>query len=196
MMLLNKKTFFMFNNIFKLLSFNTKTINDVIYHLRNNIKYILFFILKKSLYLRLFFNYNIFIFIVKFKPFISYNSYYFFISSLYNNYFFFIDKYFSFNFFSFSYDLYNLVNYSSFYNIYMYNNNDLFFIFNYNYFLYLYKIYIFFIFIWLYSLKYLNFYRIGSVSLPSKKKMLTVLRSPHKDKKSREQFNFIQIKRN
>jgi small subunit ribosomal protein S10 len=43
-------------------------------------------------------------------------------------------------------------------------------------------------------LLYLNIYSVYWISLPTLKKKLTVIRSPHIDKKSREQFEFIRYK--
>lgn len=41
-----------------------------------------------------------------------------------------------------------------------------------------------------------NFFNLNISNIPSKQKMFTVLRSPHKDKKSREQFKINKIKKN
>lgn len=79
-------------------------------------------------------------------------------------------------------------------NKYFYNNKNI--VLYYNTFFYLYKNYIFFVYIWLYSVKFFYFFSLNWSSLPTKQNYFIVLRSPHKDKKSREKFRLKKIRKN
>lgn len=74
----------------------------------------------------------------------------------------------------------------------IYNSN---LVSNTNRFFLLYREYIFICFLWIYSIKLVFFFKLSIVSMPNKKKIYTVLRSPHKDKKSREKFQLTKIKK-
>ena len=200
MMLLNKNHFLNYSNLLRLLSFNIKTINSTIFNIRNIIKYVFFFILKKNYFLKLLFSYNIFLYLLRSRSIVLLSDPY---SSLLHTFFLkhfftvgsFISKtYFSFSYFNLNkmYFLYYNMFEHSFYIEYYTDINVL----HINYFFFLYKMYIFILYMWLYSLKFLNFYSISTSSLPTKRKLLTVLRSPHKDKKSREQFKISKLKKN
>ena len=89
----------------------------------------------------------------------------------------------------------NLYSFKNYINLNLYNLNSINILYYYNYFFYLYKTFIFINYIWLYSIKFLNFYNLNISSLPTKKKIFTVLRSPHKDKKAREKFKINKIKK-
>lgn len=190
-MLLNKKIIFKYKSLLKVLSFNISAINKSIWNIRNILRFIFFYIFKKSFFYHFIFYYK-FLFLlgtIK-KNIVSFpiNLY-----ILFSNYF--LQKYLL------------LIK-----NSYITNNNNilnnrfLFFdykckkwnnqIVKYYNFYFFYKNYMFFLYIWLYSLKCFYFYSLNCSHLPIKKHFFVILRSPHKDKKSREKFKIKKLKKN
>jgi hypothetical protein len=187
-MLQNKKIIFKYKTILKLFSFNKSCLNKSIWNLRNFLKYTFFLVLKKTYFL-------FFIFYYKSILFFLYNKFKFFF-----NIFF---KYYSFLFFNFSvcYQdyIFNFLNLKDkdlkiIFKINKFNTNII--ILNINNFYINYKNYIFYIYIWLYSIKVFNFFHFNASHLPTQKRYFVLLRSPHKDKKSREKFKMKKLKKN
>lgn len=73
-MLITKYNFCKYNNILKLFSFNTKSIHKYIYNLRNNIKFIFFYLLKKTYFILLSYKYNLYLFLTRLNT-LSINKY-------------------------------------------------------------------------------------------------------------------------
>ena len=187
-MLQNKKIIFKYKTILKLFSFNKSCLNKSIWNLRNFLKYTFFLVLKKTYFL-------FFIFYYKSILFFLYTKFNFFVNL--------ISKYYSFLFLDF---IFNFKNYI--FKILNFKRVDLKiifqtkllkstpFIFNINNFYVNYKNYIFYIYIWLYSIKVFNFFHFNVSHLPTQKRYFVILRSPHKDKKSREKFKMKKLKKN
>ena len=187
-MLQNKKIIFKYKTILKLFSFNKSCLNKSIWNLRNFLKYTFFLVLKKTYFL-------FFIFYYKSILFFLYTKFNFFVNI--------ISKYYSFLFldfiFSFKNYIFNFLNFKRVYLKIIFQTKLLKstpFIFNINNFYVNYKNYIFYIYIWLYSIKVFNFFHFNVSHLPTQKRYFVILRSPHKDKKSREKFKMKKLKKN
>jgi len=206
-MLSYKNNFLKYRSLIKLRSFNTNSLNKYIWNIRNNIKYIFYFLLKKTILTKLFLKYKIVLYLLKIKKTLFnhlktqridylllnniFNLFSFFFNVIYNNcylYTFLRKSIYTFSLKTIAY--YNYYKY-----VFIFSTSNLV-INSLNYLFTIYKTYILFIYIWLYSLKFLNFYVINYASIPNKKSIYTVLRSPHKDKKSREKFKINKIKKN
>ena len=86
---------------------------------------------------------------------------------------------FDLSFFFIPKNIFSMIMYNINNNIYYLNSSSLFKFVTSTYYLYFLKFYI------------LNINKLGIVSFPKTKKLFTLLRSPHTDKKSREQFSLI-----
>lgn len=197
-MFLHKKTFLKYKNICTFMSFNTNVLNKSIWKIRNYIRYIFFFLVKKSFFLKLLFLYKLFFFIIIIKKSLQIeikNIYFYLFNNILNNNFLFLKNYYL-KYYLLSNSLNNnaliFINILNIYNSLKIKTNIIFY---YNYFYFLYKTFLFIIYIWLYSLKYFNFYKLNVGTIPISDKKFTVLRSPHKDKKAREKFKIHKIKK-
>ncbi len=200
-----------YKNVIKLNSFCLNSINKYIWNIRNNIRYVFFFILKKNIILKLLFLFKIimnlltnYYNLIKVKEY-SFNIYLInicillkiHISNYYKKNILLTDN-MNVNLFltNSNINIYLLNRYIYYSNQIIYTNMNLSLFFKEtNKFCFLYKEYSFIIYIWLYSIKLLHFYKINISSIPSKKSLYTVLRSPHKDKKAREQFKISKLKK-
>jgi len=185
-----------YKSLFSISSFNHLYINRILFNIRNNIKYIFYYLLKKTIYLKLFYSYKIT------KSFNTVNTV--------NN----VIQHLQYTYTGIGVEcikqLYNLFYSRRKHSIVLteqvlVNNNTLFststvkknyVIRRLNNILITYKNYIFIIYIWLYSLKFLKFYKLTYSNSKTLRSRYTVLRSPHKDKKSRERFKINKIKKN
>lgn len=199
-----------YKNLIKLNSFCLNSINKYVWNIRNNMRYVFFFIYKKNIILKLLYQYKIIMNILRIdNNWILYNyQYYLFhlFSLLKINIIDFYKKnilclclgstnnIYLFTYYKANINLYQIYN-VEFNKIIKINNNAYFLFKDLNNFILLYRDYVFILYLWLYSIKLLNFYKLNISSIPSKKSLYTVLRSPHKDKKSREQFKISKIKK-
>lgn len=195
-MLLNKKIFFKYKSLLKVLSFNNTALNQSIWNVRNILRFIFFYLLKKSLFYHFVFHYKfvLFLYHIKKQILLNYNIFFNLFHYYVGHFVLLIQKhYFSngiidhlsiykFKFFLFSFN-YKYIQWQNkitpYYNFYI-----------------SYKNYIFFIYIWVYSIKLFYFYSFNCSYLPTKKHFFILLRSPHKDKKSREKFKIKKLRRN
>lgn len=185
------------------MSFNTNVLNRSIWNIRNYIRYIFFFLLKKACFFRLLVLYKLFFLVLNIKKLLEHKlkninislfsslllfnklllKKYYFSNYLISNNIFLITKKSLIN---------NVLNYS---NIKTNSSGLTNLLFYYNYLYFLFKTYVFIVFLWLYCIKFFNFFNLNISSIPMKKKIFTVLRSPHKDKKAREKFKINKIKK-
>lgn len=201
-----KDTFLKYNHLCTIMSFNVSSINSSVWKVRNYIRYILFFIFKKICFLKLFILYKFFFIFLKVRMLLkldsSFNHDYYYIDIIVNNFFSKYSSYIKEYYFSQYLIEKKYLNRKTLYLNYKYHLytsiNIIFYsklLSNYNFFYFLYKVLIFVFFIWLYILKYLNFYKLKTFSIPIKGKVYNVLRSPHADSKSREKFKLKKIKK-
>lgn len=190
-----------YKNIIKIYSFESNSINKYVWNIRNNIRYVFFFMLKKTIILKILFLFKLIINLWK-NRFLNWkNTLKYYVKKCKIIYFLNIKNYYIKQLLCFNVSNFLITKYNSKYLEFKFYLNNLLFI-DYYYLIDIKKIYnlyikyIFIIYIWLYSIKLLNFYLINISSIPSKKSLYTVLRSPHKDKKSREQFKIRKLKKN
>ena len=194
-MLQNRKIFFKYKSILKFLSFNKMAINKSVWLLRNMLRYIFFFLFKKSFFLHIIFYYKLLLYFFTLKKYLLFKK--LSLLSINNNIyksFLVINKFFNFFFYSHknSRISINILNVFFFFEkkIIFYNTLN-----KINFFFLYFKKYIFFLFIWLCSVKFFYFFSFNFSHLPTKKHTFVVLRSPHKDKKSREKFTIRKIRK-
>lgn len=187
-MLQNKKIIFKYKTVLKLFSFNKSCLNKSIWNLRNFLKYTFFLVLKKTYFL-------FFIFYYKSILFFLYNKFNFFFN-IFSKYYSVISLNFSVFFEKYTFNFLNLK--KEYLKILLQNKQfkSTAFILNINSFFINYKNYIFYIYIWLYSIKVFNFFHFNVSHLPTQRRSFVILRSPHKDKKSREKFKMKKLKKN
>lgn len=204
-----RNTYSKYKHVIRLNSFCFNSINKYIWNIRNNMRYVFFFIYKKNIILRLLFQYKIIMNIWRMNDnMILYYNYQSYLFNLFRWLKININNYYKKNILCLNSRniIHILKNLELNINLFRIYNNDSDKIMNMNInsnlifkdmnnFVFLYKEYTFILYIWLYSLKLLHFYKLNISSIPSKKSLYTVLRSPHKDKKSREQFKISKIKK-
>jgi hypothetical protein len=203
-MLINKNSFLNYSNLCQIMSFNSNVLNRSIWNIRNYIRYIFFFLLKKAFFFRLLVLYKFFFLILNIKKLLEVKLHNINISLFMNLLLFnklLLKKYYFSNYLISS-NIFLIIGKSSLItnvlnnnNINTYSNKLTSLLFYYNYLYFLFKTYVFIVFLWLYSIKFFNFFNLNISSIPIKKKIFTVLRSPHKDKKAREKFKINKIKK-
>lgn len=178
-------------SLFSISSFNHIYINRILFNIRNNIKYIFYYLIKKTIFLKLLYTYRLYA-VIRSIRFVRNTRV--FVKSKYGTWSstYVLDVYlrqFSNSLFS-NLPLHGSVRLSGS-NTFLSLSNPAA---NLNNLLQTYNNYIYLLYVWLYSLKFLRHYKLGSSSSITKKKKYTVLRSPHKDKKSRERFKLSKLK--
>jgi len=197
-----------YKNIIKLNSFCSNSINKYVWNIRNNMRYVFFFLYKKNIILKLLYQYKILMTILRMNNNIISYDYQYNLFNIFSLLKMIISEFYRKNILSLSItnNMTLLINYklnirlSKIHNLesnkIIILNNIYDFVFkDLRKFTFLYKEYVFILYIWLYSIKLLHFYKLNISSVPNKKSLYTVLRSPHKDKKSREQFKISKIKK-
>ena len=210
MNMISRKIKFLSNNFLKLSSFNNKSINLAVRIIRTKIYYLLFYIYKKTSLFKLYKKFKLY------KSFLNLYNLNFLkdnkmqmnlLYTLLEYYFnlirgitldFFNIFFISFNGLFFSYfnliiwiNRINLINSNDFA---LKNNIDA--LKHFTYFFHLYKKYCYVVYLWLFSVKYLHFYKVNAVAIPSRMKKFVVLRAPHGYKKAKDSFFIKRIKRN
>ena len=191
-MLLKKNIFYKYKTVIQFVSFNKGSLNKSIWKIRMFLKILFFNLLKQTYFNKLICNYKLMNLLYNFSINLKNNT-------IYNITFFWQSYKFILLFFkSLTYKNYYLSN-RLLYNFSVdrlirdYNTSSL--ILTYNSFFIFYKKYTFFLYLWLYSIKVVYFCSFNVSHLPTKKKKFVVLRSPHKDKKSRELFEWRRLKK-
>ena len=192
-MLQHRKIIFKYKSILKFLSFNKMAINKSIWLLRNMLRYIFFFLLKKSFFLQLIFYYKVVLYFFTLKKYILPKLDDICISTLVFKFFLQVKQFYS-SFIVMNYSSLKIKILNSFFffekpNFYEVNLKSI------NIFFFFFKNFIFFLYIWLYSVKFFYFFSLHISSLPIKKHTFVVLRSPHKDKKSREKYKIKKLRK-
>jgi len=206
-MLINKKIFSTYKSLLILKSFNLNSINSYIWNIRNNIRFIFFFLIKKIILIKSLFFFNFFFYILKIdsflntikNPFLLTNTIKFDLKLLKD-----IIVTYNYNLFKnklFSLCLNNSYLFNNKLNKYVFSNKNNSYLFSFiirdiNILFFLYNNSFFFIFIWVFSIKNNNNFFLNVSHMPNKQSIITVLRSPHKDKTSREQFKITKLKKN
>ena len=187
-MLKYRKFSYKYESFLKISSFNKLSINKTSFYIRTLIRYVFFFLLKKTFLSRLLFLYKLMLLIItnKNESTFSISSYFIVLNYLYISH---IKSYYL-SFLTDNFFLYSkyITLFESFFYFYYYNNNNIF--------INLYKNYIFFTYLWLFTVKAVFYNEINWSSLPTAKRLFVVLRSPHKDKKAREKFKLNKIMKN
>lgn len=184
-----------YKSLFSISSFNHLYINRILFNIRNNIKYIFYYLLKKTIYIKLFYSYKLFTNLNKITTLQNVMTH------LKTTYIGMCIQYVKQMYYLFYYrqtsplclKKQSLISSTTIFTLRYSTNNVI--IRRLNNLLITYKNYIFIIYIWLYSLKFLKYYKLTYSNSKTLRSRYTVLRSPHKDKKSREQFKINKIKK-
>lgn len=195
-MLEYKKIISKYESIIKILSFNKQSIHRIVWNYRNLFKYIFFYLFKKTYFIKFLFFYEWLKTCMSQLNDTFNNITFSYSSTLYIMYINNTTKYsvyfLSHLFFSYNYN--ELIFFNNISNIPIFKLLNINFFFH--RFLNLYMNYNYAIYLWLYGIKLTRITFLNCSSLPTKKSIMVVLRSPHKDKKSREKFKITKLTMN